>query len=118
MKIYYAHHLWKYNTLIEEYEINLIREAFPTASIVNPNTDIAQGRDEAKIMLDCIETVKQCDAIVFSSINGAVGKGVVDEVSNAESAFYIQNNAITQFNGTFEIIPDSTTKRVYAIVKT
>ena len=116
MKIYYAHHLWKYNTLIEEYEIELIREAFPDATVINPNTDIELGQDEETIMRKCITSVKSCDAIVFSSLSGVIGKGVFDEISNANIVYYINNNAVVPFVGTIEIITDSSTRRIYAIV--
>ena len=36
-KIYYAHHLWKYGTEIEQYEIYLIKNKFPASTIINPN---------------------------------------------------------------------------------
>ena len=29
LKIYYAHHQWKYGTKIEDYELNLIRKRKP-----------------------------------------------------------------------------------------
>lgn len=117
MKIYYAHHMWKYNTPIEEYEIGLIRKAFPSATIINPNTDIQQDREEAEIMADCIALVESCDVTVFSSLNGVIGKGVFEEVEKSKAVYYIFKNAVTPFNGTLEIIPDSDTARVYAIVR-
>ena len=49
-KIYYAHHLWKYNTPIEEYELNVINRYFPYHTIINPNGHIEQGIEESKIM--------------------------------------------------------------------
>ena len=49
-KIYYAHHLWKYNTPIEEYELNVIKRYFPYHEIINPNGYIEQNRDEEIIM--------------------------------------------------------------------
>lgn len=117
MKIYYAHHRWKYNTPIEEYEIGLIRKTFPGATIINPNTDIQQDRAETEIMRNCIATVKVCDATVFSSVDGVIGKGVFDEVANSKTVYYIHNDAVMLFDGTFEILLGSNTKRLYAIVK-
>ena len=116
MKIYYAHHLWKYDTEIELYEIELIRKAFPGATIINPNSDVEQSRDVAAIMSDCIKAAKQCDAVVFSSVNGVIGKGVFDEVTSANATYYINNHAIKPFTGTFQIISNSATNRIYAIV--
>lgn len=118
MRIYYAHHLWKYNTTIEQYEIDLIKKTFPEAKIVNPNTDIEQNREESEIMSDCIESVESCDALVFSSLDGVIGKGIFDEINNAREVYYIHGNQVTSFRGGFDIIKDSTTKRLYATVKT
>ena len=60
-KIYYAHHLWKYTTKIEEYELEVIRRYFPNAEIINPNGCIEQNRDEEIIMKDCLNIIKECD---------------------------------------------------------
>jgi hypothetical protein len=116
MKIYYAHHLWKYNTPIEEYEIELIRKTFPGATIINPNTDIQQNQEEAQIMADCIASVETCDVVVFSSMDGVIGKGVFDEVAKAKTVYYIFADKIAPFNGEMKIIPQSGTRRLYATV--
>lgn len=116
MTIYYAHHLWKYDTPIESYEIELIRKTFPEATIINPNSEIKQDLDEAAIMSGCIETVKRCDAVVFSSVSGVIGKGVFDEIASAKEVYYIKNNGVVPFAGAFQIIPHSTTRRIYAVV--
>jgi len=116
IKVYYAHHLWKYNTPIEIYELELIHRTFPNAIIVNPNTDIEQNRDESEIMIDCISSVESCDAIVFSSMDGVIGRGVFDEVKSAKSVYYIYGNKISKFYGSFEIIQNSDTNRIYATV--
>ena len=98
MKIYYAHHLWKYNTKIEEYEISLIKKYLPNYNIINPNGSIIQGRPEDIIMIDCLKAIEDCDALVFSSMDGVVGHGVVDEVNHAiklhKDVYYITNNKI------------------------
>lgn len=121
MKIYYAHHIWKYNTLIEEYEMALIKDAIPNAEIINPNGAVEQNATTEKIMSDCFDWVDQCDAVVFSSISGVVGKGVVDEVTKAvrqqKPVYYIQDNAVSLITPTFEKIENSTTGRIYAIVR-
>jgi len=135
MKIYYAHHLWKHNTPIETYEIELIRKVFPDCKIINPNGDITQPGEyygdngsmdiavvtEANTMDFCFDAISEnADVLVFSGISGVVGKGVYYEVMHAESqdipVYYIHNNHLIKFNGTFDIIPDSTTKRIYATV--
>ena len=122
MKIYYAHHIWKYNTVIEKYELELIKNYFPCADIINPNGVIDQSKTEESIMDDCYDYVRNCDGIVFSSLSGVVGKGVVSEIDLGYSLhkpiFYITDNAIKEVtNITFEKIEQSTTNRLYAIVK-
>jgi hypothetical protein len=85
--IYYAHHQWKYGTEIEKYELDLIKRYFPNAVIFNPATDLkVDGRDEDDIMDECLDTVRNSDIVVFSSMDGVVGKGVWLEVREALSA--------------------------------
>lgn len=120
-KIYYAHHLWKYGTEIEKYEIDLIKTMFPTSTIINPNGVIKQQREEPEIMKDCLLTVEECDIIVFSSINGMVGKGVVEEVNKAKETdkriYYIQSNKLVETEYCrFNVIKNSDSNRIYAIV--
>lgn len=117
LKIYYAHHLWKYNTEIEEYELNLIRQTFPNATICNPSVDINQHQNESDIMKDCLEAVDDSDIVVFSSVSGVVGKGVYDEVTRAKKVCYIHDNEVRPFYGELEMIWRSDTGRVYAIVR-
>ena len=83
MKIYYAHHLWKYDTNIETWEQNLIAKHFPLCEIVNPNGAIEQGRPGEDIMADCLQMVRACDALVFSSLSGVIGQGVMQEIEEA-----------------------------------
>ena len=122
MQIYYAHHLWKYNTEIEKHELALISRCLPGCKILNPNGDIqhADLTDESKIMKVCLQKVSQCDGLVFSSLTGVVGHGVYDEVQQALSlkkpVWYIENNELRLCSGVeFEIIDES--RRVYAIVR-
>lgn len=84
MKIYYAHHLWKYNTNIEKNEIDLIKECFPSAKLINPNTDIKQDRESESIMLDCFKLISDCNVLIFSAVNGIIGKGIYREINNAK----------------------------------
>lgn len=114
--------MWKYNTKIEEYELNLIRKIFHDVKIVNPNGDVAQNKSEKDIMSDCFNYVRNCDAIIFSSLSGIVGKGVVDEVTLAKNlnkkVYYIFNNGIKLVPYiNFEVIKNSDSNRIYAIVK-
>lgn len=122
MKIYYAHHIWKYDTEIETYELNLIVKNFSNAEIINPNRVVNQNRSETDIMSDCFNYVRNCDAIIFSSLSGIVCKGVVDEVTLAKNlnkkVYYIFNNSIKLVPYiNFEVIKNSDSNRIYAIVK-
>ena len=75
-KIYYAHHRWKYGTQIEAYELDLI--------IFNPSEHLdVKGRSEEDIMRDCLAAVKDADVVIFSSMDGVIGKGVYDELMYA-----------------------------------
>lgn len=98
MKIYYAHHLWKYGTEIEAWELDLIRQRFPGCEIVNPNGAIEQGRPVEDIMADCLQKVRECDALVFSSLSGVIGKGVYNEVKIAKACgipcYYIHHGRL------------------------
>lgn len=123
MKVYYAHHIYKYNTKIEEYELNLIKKNFNGLFIINPNTDIEHENysDSRLIMEKCLGVIENeaVVGVVFSSMSGVVGKGVFDEVSLAKKLnkkiWYIINNDIVQFNGSFSIINEH--DRIYAIVE-
>jgi hypothetical protein len=122
--IYYAHHLYKYNTKIEEYEINLIHRELPEYQILNPNGDIIHENlsNEEQIMHKCLLEVSRNDmlALVFSSISGVIGKGVYDEINQARSLgkkiYYIYNNTLHECNHIcFNIINES--RRLYAIIE-
>ena len=84
--IYYAHHQWKYGTKIEEYELNLVRRYFYSATIFNPATDLESTIEdgEATIMEECFATIDRSDILVFSSMDGIVGTGVYHEVKEAQ----------------------------------
>lgn len=92
--IYYAHHRWKYGTQIEAYELDLIRKYYPLATIFNPSEHLdVEGRSEEDIMKDCLAAVKDADVVIFSSMDGVIGKGVHDElvyaVNNKKPILYI-----------------------------
>ena len=85
LKIYYAHHQWKYGTKIEEYELDLIKAYFPNAVIFNPAVDLnVDGKNEDEIMCICLDQVKISDMVIFSSTDGLVGIGVFKEVTKAK----------------------------------
>lgn len=86
--IYYAHHILKYGTAIEAHEIDLIKDNFPDAEIINPSIDIEQlkeGRTVENIMEDCFFRIRTCDSLVFSTLSGVIGRGVFAEIAFAES---------------------------------
>lgn len=122
MKIYYAHHLWKYNTKIEEYELEVIKRYFPNAEIINPNGYIKQGREESIIMKDCLEIIENCNILIFSSVNGVVGRGVVDEFNKASKLglpiYYIMDNILYDARPYSFKLTNSGNNRLYAIVST
>lgn len=98
--IYYAHHMWKYNTEEEKREINLIWNRFQEL-IINPNGWIAQNNTEEAIMNQCFHFVRMCDITVFSTIDGVMGKGVYTEVKEAldnnKEVYYLNDNNIESF---------------------
>lgn len=120
-KIYYAHHIWKYRTEIEDYELGLIRSVFPDDRIINPmkfeHEDLS---NEKAIMEKCIEELSQCDILVFSSLSGVVGAGVYEEVNYALEhnilVYYIINNGLRVIPNIFWNLTGKS-RRVYAIVK-
>lgn len=100
VRVYYAHHQWKYGTEIEKYELDIIRKAFPDAEIFNPNTDIYKCvlRTESMVMNACINAVRESSILVFTSMDGIIGKGVYDEIQAAEynniKVYYLHRNGL------------------------
>jgi hypothetical protein len=122
-KIYYAHHLWKYNTMIEEYELSIIRRYYPQEEIkiINPNGYINQNNTEAQIMKDCFTAIEGCDIIIFSSINGVIGRGVYEEVQKGIKLglkiYYIENDMLFTYGENYEFqFLNQNNNRLYAIV--
>lgn len=119
--IYYAHHQWKYGSREEEYELSLIRRYFPLARIFNPATDLkTASTDEAEIMKECLETVKNSDIVVFSSLDGCVGTGVYHEVTEAmrlgKIVFYIYQDHLYSSFETVERPEKERTDRLYGLI--
>lgn len=111
MKIYYAHHRWKYGTEIEIYEQNLIKATFQEAMVINPFKDVsaisywldkdtAYHPDDQFVMDQCLTKVASSDILVFSSIDGVIGRGVYEEILKAEilgkPVYYIYQDELTQ----------------------
>lgn len=120
LQIYYAHHQWKYDTKIEEYEMNLINAYFPNSCIFNPSSDlIVEDRTEKDIMKECLKQVRQSDIIVFSSVDGCVGKGVYHEVKEAyknyKPVFYIYKDTLYT-NAIVSKNYNSVSDRIYGLV--
>lgn len=121
MKIYYAHHQWKYGTEIEKYEIDLIRDNFSNAEIFNPSTDlIIKGKTNEEIMDECLEHVRESDVVIFSSVDGMIGIGVYTELKEARKCnkkiYYISHDTLwPSFHIRKCISPKS--DRLYAYVK-
>lgn len=119
--IYYAHHQWKYGTCEEEYELSLIRRYFPLARIFNPAIDLkTASTDETEIMTECLETVKNSDIVVFSSLDGCVGTGVYHEVTEAQRlgkiVFYIYRDHLYTSFEIEERPEEERTDRLYGFI--
>lgn len=96
MKIYYAHHVWKYDTPIENFEIKCIERQFKDAVIVNPRTTIPQDQPESVILDYAYKSLDDCEAIVFSTFSGMIGHGVFNEIIYAFNA----GKKVYQLDGT------------------
>lgn len=83
MKVYYAHHVWKYDTPIEDYELDCIKKRFEDAEIINPRTNLPQELSESAILDAAYEMIKNCDVLVFSTVSGMIGHGVFNEIAVA-----------------------------------
>ena len=99
LKIYYAHHQWKYGTKIEEYELDLIKAYFPNANIFNPSVSLnIDGKTEDEIMDICLHQVGISDMVIFSSVDGLVGVGVFKEITHAKElkipVYYIDRDEL------------------------
>ena len=120
--IYYAHHQWKYGTTVEQYELDLIKRYFPNDKIFNPCTDVKMdvSLGEEAIMKECLETVRNSDILVFSSMDGVVGTGVFHEVQEARKhgkfIYYIFHNKLYSCFTIEEINEEKQTDRLYGLV--
>lgn len=120
--IYYAHHQWKYNTPVETYELGLIKKYFPKATVFNPSVDlkVPDSYTNEQIMNVCLETVRNSDILIFSSLDGSVGTGVYQEVKEAERVgkiiFYIFQNKLYSAYHLVMYEDDKKTDRLYAYV--
>ena len=111
---YYAHSVFKYNTDVEKYETSLIPGTY-----INPNGNVDQSKSEKEIMSDCFKLIDMCEDLVFSSVDGVIGKGVADEITYAfmreKPIYYIHGNRLNRIkNITIKPIENSRTRRIYA----
>lgn len=84
MKIYYAHHMWRYNTEEERMEIEVIKKIFPNSNIINPNGSVIEIGNEAEAMEQCFNFIRESDILIFTTLSNKVfGRGVYDEISLA-----------------------------------
>lgn len=123
--VYYAHHMWKYNTSEETKEIESIESKFENSIIINPNGWINQCGNEKYVMGLCLKLVKNSDILVFSTIeNNIIGKGVYDEIGcalkNNKKVYWLSDEffeySIGDFNKIELIYGDTGSKRKYAII--
>lgn len=111
---YYAHSVFKYDTHVEEYEYSLI-----PGRVVNPNGLVDQSLSEEEIMKHCFKLIDICEDLVFSSVDGVIGKGVADEITYAfmreKPIYYIHGHKLNRIkNITIKPIENSTSRRIYA----
>ena len=123
MKIYYAHHMWKYNTEEERMEIEAIKRIFPNSNIINPNGSVIETGNEAEAMEQCFNFIRESNILIFTTLNNKVfGRGVYDEISLAlqlgMEVFLLKKDTllkINDINSMCEIIIDKTkSNREYA----
>lgn len=83
-RIYFAHPIITYNTLIENRAIQLIQTHFPNAKIVNPakHHRIRHSSTMAPYKL----FVKSCVILIYTDIAGFITSGVAEEIKTAIEA--------------------------------
>jgi nucleoside 2-deoxyribosyltransferase len=111
---YYAHSVYKYNTDIEQYELSLI-----PGKVINPNGIVDQTKTEEEIMQQCYKLIDKCDALVFSSVDGVIGRGVAGEITHAfirnKTVYYLHGNKLNKVKSiVIKPIWNRTTDRIYA----
>lgn len=111
---YYAHSIYKYNTDVEKYETSLILDSY-----INPNGSVDQTKSEEEIMKKCYSLIDKCDTLVFSSVDGVIGRGVAEEIDYAMCTglkiYYIFGNKLNEIKAIkIKPIENRTTDRIYA----
>lgn len=90
----------------EKLELDLIRQQFSDAQIINPsnydNFWDRKGYSSQEKMQECFQLLSECNLVVFSSIKGFIGRGVYEEIRKAENLSipvkYIWNNNFTGYS--------------------
>lgn len=105
--VYYAHHMWKYDTQEEIIEADMINNHFDNPIIINPNGWIFDCGDEHVIMKQCLKLIENSDIFVFSTLSGEnyweekefkgiIGRGVYTEIRHAfkrdKKVFILKND--------------------------
>ena len=81
--VYYAHHQWKYGSIREAEEMELIQERFKEHFVISPSKWIAR-MEETCAMQQCLHMVGNSDALVFTTLlDDIIGKGVFEEIEMA-----------------------------------
>ena len=85
MKVYYAHFKGIYNTLREKKDLDVLRELFQNADIINPNSPEHAGAYKNDGMKHFTDIVKSCNCVVFRALpNGKITAGVFQEIKVAK----------------------------------
>lgn len=121
MRIYYSHHSWKFGTKIEIYEEQTISQLSPQCEIVNPRLSVPQDLPEKELMEQCFQKIDGCDMLVFTSMDGIIGKGVYDEICHAKKQgklvkYLYQNQYHAIESVDIKICNPAISKRLFAYV--
>ncbi|MEG1309840.1 MAG: hypothetical protein RSA91_00935 [Bacilli bacterium] len=108
MKIYYAHHMFKYDTEDENNEIKQIKKMFKNYEIINPNGSIIENGNSKDAMKQCFDLIRKVDILIFTTLeDGNFGKGVYDEIGLAIDlnipVFFLRENIFIKVNKIEEI---------------
>lgn len=86
-KIYYAHPISMYGTILEKEDLDMLKRLHPMAIIYNPATDKEAKEGYKKHgMTYFYEIIDDCDYLYFRSFSdGKIGAGVWGEIERAEA---------------------------------
>jgi hypothetical protein len=80
---------------------------------------VDQTKTEEEIMQDCYKLIDKCNALVFSSVDGVIGRGVAGEITHAfirnKTVYYLHGNKLNKVKCiVIKPIWNRTTDRIYA----